>query len=411
MRVCVIGGGVLGLSHAYDLARRGVDVTVLDRRATGQGAAAVNAGWFVPAEAAPVPAPGVIVQSMKWMLRPDSPLYIRPSVAPDHVRFMLGLWRRSNARDFRAGLQANLALAASTMEILDGWIADGVSMELHSDGLLMAFRSAEKLDHHLDNLDIPRAFGLDPQVLKGDEVRRAEPALRDEVAGGIYFPTERHCDPVSLMAGLRARCVELGVDIQQDAEVNGVERRGDVLTAVLAGGERYAADAVILAAGAWTGPLSRRLGHPVPVRPGKGYAVDIEPPPVKLITMVNLADAKVAVTPLDTRLRLAGTMEFGRLEEGVNDVRIDAIRRAPALYFRDWSDPAEVTIAGAGLRPMTPDGLPVIGRLAGNLYVSSGHGMLGVTLAPGTSRALGDLVIDDRLDPALLPFNPHRFHR
>ena len=412
-RIVIIGGGVIGLTQAYDLARRGASVTVIDQRTTGLGASTVNAGWVVPAEAAPVPAPGVIVQSMKWMLHRDSPLYIKPSLAPSHVRFMLGMWRRSNARDVRAGLAAQLALATGTMEMLDEYAADGVSFEMHADGLLLAYLSAEKLHHHAEHLDIPASFGLDSDILMGDAVREREPVLTDAVAGGIYFPSERHLDPGSLVAGLRARCEQLGVEFLEDAPVTSVERQGDRVMAVRTDTARIPVDAVVLATGAWSGRASAMFGTDLPVRAGKGYAIDCAPPPVRLRTMVNLSDAKVAVTPLSTRLRLAGTMEFGPHDESVNEVRIAAILRAPGRYFRDWpADPNHV-IAGAGMRPMTPDGLPIIGRLPGstNAFVTTGHGMMGVTLAPGSAQAMTHLILTGQTPSALLPFDARRFLR
>jgi len=411
MRVVIIGGGVIGLTQAYDLARRGVDVTVVDARKTGQGASSVNAGWVCPAEAAPVPAPGVIGQSLRWMLRSDSPLYIKPSVAPAHVKFMLGMWRRSNARDFRAGYAAQIALADATMEMLDEYIADGVTFEMHAQGLLLAYLSEEKLEHHSEHLDLPESFGMKAEVVHGESLRQLEPAFSPQVSGGIFFKTERHLDPVTLMDGLRARCAQLGVRVIEEAPVESVEVRGDRVTALRTPQMRIECDAVVLAAGAWSGMLAKAFGLPLPVRAGKGYAIDCAPAPVQLRMMINLSDAKVAVTPLSNRLRLAGTMEFGPHDEKVNDGRVAAILRAPGEYFSDWpADPPHV-VAGAGMRPMTPDGLPILGAIPGlsNAYVSTGHGMMGVTLAAGTARAMGDLIVNGKIAPALIPFSARRF--
>ena len=413
MRTVVVGGGILGLTLAYELARQGAEVEVLDARESGLGASAVNAGWVVPAEAAPVPGPGLILKSLKWMARKDSPLYIKPSVDPAHVRFMVGMWRRCNARDFRSGFQAHLALAESTNDILDDYARDGIAFESHALGLLMAFRDAENLHHHSADLQLPASFGLDPQVLEGDAIRQAEPALRTGLAGGIFFPHERHLDSASLTAGLRKRILELGGAITEHAPVDRVERVGDTIVAVRSGDRRFAADAFAIAAGAWTGRVTDLFGVPLPIRPGKGYSIDLSPAPVTLRTAVNLSDAKVAMTPYDGRLRLSGTMEFAGLDEDVNHTRVAAILRAPAGYIEGWQTPASAPQARAGMRPMTPDGMPVIGRLPGtaNAYVSSGHGMLGVTLGPGTSRALADLMLGHGYPPRLLPFAPTRFVR
>jgi len=407
----IIGGGVIGLTTAYQLAREGETATVVDARATGLGATDVNAGWIVPAEAAPVPGPGMILKSMKWMLRPDSPLYIKPSLNPAFARFMYSMWRRSNAQDQRLGFEGHLRLAQHTVEVFDDYRADGMDFEMHNQGLLMAFTERDNLDHHLDNLDLVRQFDLDPRVLVGDDVRNHEPKLSDAVYGGIYFPLERHLDPGAFARALHKRIDELGVQIVENAPIDRVERQGNRVTAVVSGTQRFAGDRFVLAAGAWTGPVSKLFGTPLPVRPGKGYSIDVAP--YGLRGAINLSDAKVAITPLDHRLRLAGTMEFGGLDETINQVRVDAILRAPATYFRDWEPPVNPPPAQAGCRPMTPDGKPIIGRLGDltNTYVSTGHGMLGVTLAPGTAAVLADLILRDRMSPNLNTFAPSRYLR
>lgn len=408
--VVVVGGGAVGLISAYHLAREGAEVTIVEARQTGRGAAEVNAGWICPAEAAPVPGPGMIAKSLKWMLRRDSPLYIRPSLDPTFVKFMLGMWKSSNATAQRAGHEAHLALAQGTVEAYDEYRADGLEFELEHDGLLMAFTDRHNLEHHLETLDLVRQYGRDPQVLLGDDVRVHEPLLSDRVCGGVFFPLEEHVDPNALMRALHRRLVELGVTILEGSPLSGAEQSGSRLTSVMAGEQRLEADAFVLAAGAWSGPISRLLGVPLPVRPGKGYSIDVAPFPVRSST--NLSDAKVAVTPLSRNLRLAGTMEFGGLDEDLNQVRVDAILRAPTTYFRDFPSPDLAGITPrAGIRPMTPDGMPIIGRLGDleNTYVSTGHGMQGITLGPGSALALADLVLRDHLRDVLIPFTPARF--
>jgi D-amino-acid dehydrogenase len=408
--VVVIGGGAVGLISAYHLAREGAQVTVMDARQTGRGAAEVNAGWVVPAEAAPVPGPGMISKSLKWMLRRDSPLYIRPSVEPGFVKFMLGMWRSCNAAAQRAGFEAHLRLAYGTIEAYDDYRADGIDFELRHDGLLMAFTDLAEMEHHLEMLDLARKYDREPQVLRGDELRAYEPKLSDRVRGGVLFPKEEHIDPVALMRALHRRLVQLGVTVLENAPLAGIDRVGERLVSVRAGDQTLKAEAFVLAAGAWTGPLSRLIGVPLPVRPGKGYSIDVDP--FDLRSSVNLSEAKVAVTPLTRNLRLAGTMEFARLDEELNQIRIGAILQAPTRYFRDWQSPPLHTVTPrAGIRPMTPDGMPIIGHLGDfeNVYVSTGHGMQGMTLGPGSAMALTELVLHDNQPDVLQPFAPARF--
>ena len=410
MRVVIIGGGIIGLTSAYQLRRDGAEVLLVDARTPGTGASEVNAGWVCPAESGPVPAPGMIGQAVRWMLRRDSPLYVRPSLDPSFLRFMLAMARHCNQRDYRAGMQALMRLAQGTMEHLDAYRADGLDFEMHADGLLMTFLSEERLESHLVDIDLAESAGLEPQVLRGEALRAREPALADGVIGGVYYPYERHLDPGALTRALRRRCAELGVAMVEGAAVTGVDKTGDRVVAVTAGERRLEAEAFLLAAGAWSGKLAAALGSSLPIRAGKGYSLDL--PPLDLRQPTYLTEAKVAMTPLDGRLRLAGTMEFGSLDEGVDPVRAAAIARAPSSFLRDWQTPAEPTL-GAGLRPMSPDGLPLLGRFDGleNAYVSTGHGMLGLTLAPSSAAAISRLILRGEGSADLRVFAPDRFRR
>ena len=198
--VVVIGGGAVGLITAYHLHREGADVTLIDARQTGRGAAEVNAGWICPAESAPVPGPGMISKSLKWMLHRDSPLYIRPEPTSASSSSCSACGSSSNGPMQRAGFEAHLRLAHGTIEAYEDYRADGIDFELRHDGLLMAFTDRENLDHHRQLLDLAERFDRDPQVLIGDDVRKHEPLLSDRVYGGIFFPQEQHVDPARVDA-------------------------------------------------------------------------------------------------------------------------------------------------------------------------------------------------------------------
>lgn len=410
MKIVIVGSGVIGLGSAYALARRGAEVVVVGDRAPGSGASIVNAGWVVPAESGPLPGPGIILQTLRWMLRPDSPVYVRPAASPSFIRFMVGMLRACNATAHWRAFEATARLAAGTMDAFDAWVADGLAFEMHADGEIRAYLDAAELRHAIDSLAAYERAGFEVAALTGDEARMLVPELSDAVVGGIHFPNERHLRPTTLVAALVERLGTLGVRFADGAvtaaralPAGGVEVRGAF------GGER--ADALVIAAGAWSARVGRLLGATLPIRPGKGYSVDYVPAPLAVRPIISLSEAHCVVTPLDGATRVAGTMEFGGLDERISAVRLAAIRRAPTRYFRSWDPGAPSLPPSAGLRPMTPDGLPVIGRLRPfrSVYLASGHAMLGVTLAPRTGALLADMILDGAEPEVLAPFSPRRF--
>lgn len=415
MRTVVVGGGVVGLTTAYELAVRGHEVTVIEAGRCGAGASHGNAAKIAIAESNPVPAPGVLLQGIRWMLRPDSPLSIRPSPAPGYLRFLLRMARHCNARDFDAGLDLHLRLGEDANDLFDEYQRQGIDFEMHDRGVLLAFETRERFDEHCESLPAFEAAGHHPQRLHDDEVREAEPALSDRIRHGLFFPADRQIEPDSLTAGLLAKLSDLGVGVRENTRVGRFVRSGDTVTAIVTtDAEVIAAEAVVIAAGVPSGAMAADLGQKIPIYSGKGYSIDYSPAPVRLRTSLTLEDARVAVTPLNGMLRLAGTMEFGSRDDRVNDVRVAAIRRSAQEAFRDWGDGDGEQIPWAGSRPMTPDGLPVIGRLASatNAFVNSGHSMLGLTLAPGSARLLAGLMTDGTStlpDELLARVSPNRF--
>lgn len=406
----MVGSGIIGLATAYRLASRGAEVVIVADRPPGAGASSNNAGWVVPSLAGPVPAPGVVLQTLRWMAKPDSPVYVRPAVSPSFVRFMLGMLRACNAAAYDAAFDATARLGRGTMEALDAWAADGLAWEAHAEGEVQAFIERPAFRAAVDDLPRYERAGFRAEVLDGDAARALLPDLSEAVVGAIRFPDERHLRPQSLVDALVARLEALGVTWVEGRVTRawalpsgGVELRGRF------GSVR--GDALVIAAGAWSGRVAGLLGADLPIRPGKGYSVDYVPAQIGARCTVMLSEAHCAVTPLDGATRVAGTMEFGGLDERISAVRLRAIRQAPTRYFRAW-DPAAPSLApSAGLRPMTPDGIAVIGRLApfGSVYVATGHAMLGLTLAPRTAELLAGMILDGWEPEELRPFSPARF--
>jgi D-amino-acid dehydrogenase len=409
MRVVIVGGGVIGLATGYELARRGAEAVIVTDREPGAGASSNNAGWVVPAESGPVPAPGVILQTLRWMLRPDSPVYVRPELTPSFARFFVGMLRACTGAAYARAFDATAALARGTMDALDAWAADGMDFESHAEGELRAYVDQREYRKAVDDLARYERAGFAFEALSGDDARRAVPALGDGIVGAIRFGGQRHVRPQTVIDALVARVQAHGGSIVRRK----VTRAAATATGVDVGGDGWSsnADAIVIAAGAWSAEVARLVGSRLPVRPGKGYSVDYVPAQLDMDPVVMLSEAHCAVTPLDGGMRVAGTMEFGRLDERISRARVRAIQAAPARYFRAWDPDAPHLVPSAGLRPMLPDGIACIGRLARHdrVYVATGHAMLGLTLAPRTATLLATMILDG-LDPAeLRPFSPARF--
>lgn len=410
-KVVVIGGGIIGLSTAWELHRRGEEVVVLDSRSAGMAASAVNAGWVSPAMG-PVPGPGLMAQSMKWMLNPESPLYIKPRLNAGFLAWLYRFWRACNADAYDAGVEATGALGRGTMEIMDQWVADGINFEMHQYGLLYAFQDRAHMEHELHSFETWGTYGyVQPKALFGSDLHAAEPILSDELTCGFMVKEERTVQPITLVKGLIEKLESVGVEIHNGSPVVDIEVVNKKAVAVRTPSSRFAADHVLIAAGAWTGQIGKLAGAKLPIEAGKGYGLDFSPAPVKPKSSVYLPDARIAVSPFNDGLRLSGTMELSGISDALKPRRVGAIEKGGKRFLKGFDKDAQPSQVWAGMRPMAPDGLPVLGNVPGfsNLTVASGHAMLGVTLAAVTSVHMADLIHTGKTPDVLKPFNPGRF--
>ena len=406
-RTVVIGGGVIGLACAYALAKRDHHVTVVDAGSPGAGASEGNAGWITPSLSMPVPAPGMVGTSLRWMLRSDSPLYIKPTLDPRRISWLVKLLRNCNQRRYADGLAATVRLNAETFALFDELEADGVEFEMHRAGLLFCFLEAINSGHVLSDIDRASELGYRPLLLGPDEVREMEPEITRDVRAGIFLEQERQVRPESLVTGYVKRLLDEGADIRVASQINGFEYSKGRVVGARNGDGVIEGDEFVIAAGAHSGRLARTLGCKVPIEAGKGYSVHHEPAPVELSHALYLYEARVGATPFDGAVRFAGTMEFSGINDRLEPSRVAAISASAARYLEEWPDDAQGR-AWTGMRPMTPDGLPVIGRIAPNVTIASGHSMLGVTLAPVTGELVGRLIVDGDTPEVLRPFDPAR---
>ncbi len=405
MKVLVVGGGVVGLCTAYALARAGADVTVVERDRCGQAASLGNAGWVAPVLSAPLPAPKLMGKSLRWMLKPDSPLLIRPRLSPSFLAWCWRFWRNSSPSRYRKGLETILALNRRTFELFDELRDSGVEFEMHSTGLVFVGLTEKVLSEELRVLsEVDKAgYSGDIEPLDRKALDVFEPALSEAVAGGFHAKADRFVQPETLTRGLADRLARIGVRLLEDTEVRGLARTGR--WRVRTPDEELVADAIVVAAGAWTARLLAPLGVHIPLEAAKGYSVTAIGHGTRPRHALYMLEAKVGCSPFHDAVRLAGTLELAGMNLTLNRRRIEGVVRAASTYLRDWQ-PKGIELEWAGLRPLMPDGLPIIGAVPGHdaLYVASGHGMLGVTLAPATATALAPLILEGRLPSVLKPF-------
>ena len=409
--VTVVGGGIVGLCVAEALQRRDADVCVLERGRCGAQASAGNAGWITPGLSTPIPAPGVVPRALRWMLDPGSPLLVRPTLRPSFLRWSWDFWRSTSPRRYRAGMAALVPLGRRVLAAYDALRDNGVSFEMHADGLLFVAHHERVLEAELAALRAQQALGFTGRVqeLSAAEARALEPALSDAVVGGILAADERHVRPETVTAGLSERLREGGTQVREHVPVERIERDGGGW-ALHAPGEVVRSERVVVAVGARSGAMLAPLGVRLPLEGAKGYSFTDTAPPVRPRRPLYLLESKVGVSPYDAAVRFAGTLELGSRDLEVDGRRLRALDSAGARYLDGWY--ASVgRKEWAGMRPLLPDGLPAIGAVPGHpgLFVATGHAMLGVTLAPVTAELLAPGILGERPAPELAPFAVGRF--
>jgi D-amino-acid dehydrogenase len=399
--VVVIGGGAIGATTALELAGRGATVTVLERGPQlASGCSSGNAGLICPSHSAPLSNPAAVRNGLKWMLERDSPFSLkpRPAALPWIARFLIAARRaETGARVIRGLALASLEQHAELARLVDGGFERRGVLNVYASDETLAAGRAEAL-----------GSGLRFESLDSEQALALEPALGPQTRGAVYYPDEAHCDPLRFVQAVGRAAAELGVDIRTGTEACLRRRNGAVVVETRDGALRPSM--VVLAAGAWSGRLARDVGVFLPLEGGKGYHVDLEPAGGDLRLPTWLQESWVVATPLPGRLRLAGTLELAGLNPSIDRLRADAVRRGgvrslPGLAKRRVLD------VWAGLRPCTPDGLPVIGWASGvdGLIVATGHAMKGTALAPVTARLVAELVAGETPSHDLAPLSPARF--
>jgi D-amino-acid dehydrogenase len=410
VRVIVIGGGAVGLCAAEALASRGCEVTLFERDRCGMGASAGNAGWITPSLSIPVPGPGVIGESLRWLVDPSGPLWIRPTVSPAMLawiaRFLMSCTRPAYQRGL-AALQRGAALAGPAFDRL---AERGVEFELHDAPLLFPAFAQPELDHLLHVADELQRAGIAEPLdrLSAQELLELEPALSARVVGGVIARGDRRVRPEAMCDGVRRALITGGGEVFERAPVDSLMRDGSSWIVESQSITRRA-DAVVLASGVASSDLLAALDLRLPIATAKGYSRTYAAHPSGPRHAVYLETPRVAISAFDGAVRVSGTLELGARGLALSQRRLAALATAAQHALPNWEMPPQQR-DWAGMRSLTPDGLPFIGPVPGwdGIHVATGHATLGITLAPLTGELLADLIVDGRRGELLAAFDPAR---
>ena len=400
MRVLVLGSGVVGTASAYYLAKAGHEVTVVDRQpAAGMETSFANAGQVSPGYSAPWAAPGIPIKAIKWLMMRHRPLVMWPLLDARLYGWLARMLANCTEDAYRRNKTRMVRVAEYSRDMLRDLRAEtGIAYDHREKGTLQLFRTQKQLDGIGDDTAVLESFGVPYEILDREGCIGAEPALvrsGSPIAGGLRLPGDETGDAHLFTQRLAAICETMGVVFRYGADIAGLEREGDRVTgARLASGEVLTADRTVAALGSFTPALLAPHGIRLPIYPVKGYSLTlpVTDPEAAPVSTVMDETYKVGITRLGDRIRVGGTAELAGFSSRLRGPRRETLERSVGDLFPAGGDLSQAKF-WTGLRPMTPDGTPIVGatRLA-NLFVNSGHGTLGWTMACGSGRVLADLV-------------------
>lgn len=409
--VVIIGGGVIGVCSAYYLAQNGIGVTLIEKGEIASGCSYGNGGLIVPSHSVPLASPGALGSGLRWLLDSESPFYIKPRFDMELFSWLIRFTLASRHSQMLRSVSIMRDLLFASRALYEGLAKTaGFDFGFEGSGSLLVFLSKEKLQHEMEEAHLLEKFDIPLKVMDQTQVHDLEPALLPQVIGGIYYPRDGHINPHRFVTGLAEKAQRLGVQVWTETEAMGLESTNGKVTKIHTTRGDISPKQVILAAGSWSPEVARDLKLQIPIQAAKGYSITLENPPVAPKIPLSFGEARVVVNPLGDSLRLAGTLELAGMDFSINARRVEAMRNASSRYLPGLKE-AKVIEIWRGLRPCTPDGLPIIScsHEFDNLIVAAGHAMLGMSLGPITGKLVSQLVNWEKTEVDLFPFRMERF--
>ena len=395
MKVTIIGGGVIGLCCAYYLNKEGYEITVIDRNDISDGCSFGNMGYISPSHFTPLASPGIISQGLKWMLSSSSPFYIKPRLNWDLLQWGMAFWKNSNAKKVKENiphLNNLLQLSRELMTDIKNEFKESITMI--ERGCWMLYKEAATGEHEKHLAEQAEKLGLRTVVCSRNEVQQYEPEVEVDVAGGVLYQDDCHINPTEFMHTLHHHLQNSGVTFLLNTEVKGFLKNHSI-AAVITNNGIIKTDEVVVANGSWMPDLAKLLGIKMLMQPGKGYSIVYNGLEKNLHYPSILVDDRTATTPIDRWLRIGGTMEMSSHSDNILPKRITALYQAFKKYYPNLEiPPPQIEKAWFGYRPVTPDGLPYIGKHQKfhNLAFAGGHAMLGVSAAAATGKLVSEII-------------------
>jgi len=411
-KVIVAGGGVIGLCTAYYLNKAGHEVTLIDKGDLKHGTSFGNAGYISPSHFIPLASPGIVAKGLQWMLSSSSPFYIKPRLNMDLIRWALTFWKRSGKATMERNIPHLNNILHLSRELTTAIRNDlGNQFRMEEKGCFMLYKSALTEKHELELAKEAADLNIETRVFNAKEIQDMEPEVEVNVRGGVLYPIDAHLHPGDLMKTIHDHLQQSGVKFQLETTITGFEKQGRKVSKVLTDKGDFTGDEIVLATGSWLPVTSRDLGIDLLLQAGKGYSMTFDAVEKNLHYPAILVDDRVAMTPMGADLRMGGTMEISGIGSPMLMKRVQAIFKAAKSYYPDLpvAFPSQDKI-WHGLRPLSPDGLPYIGRHSkyDNIVMAGGHAMLGLSLAAATGKLVEEIVGGLKTSIDISAFNVER---
>ena len=409
--VVIIGGGIIGLCSAYYLQKEGHHVTIVDQSNLDGGASYVNAGYLSPSHIIPLSAPGVMKKGLKWMFNPSSPLYIKPRLDLDFLRWAWAFNKSCTPKHVEKAAPVIRDISVLSQEVFDDIIqTEGFNSHYEKKGLFMLCQTEKVLEAELKTARLANDLGLEAREVNAEEIKKLEPNVEINAIGAAYFECDQHSTPHEFMSNMKDYLKASGVVFHTNEKVQDIEVNNGKVLSLKTDKRELKADEFVLAAGSWSSLLSKKLGINILLQGGKGYRINTHKETGVTIPAI-LCEAKAAVTPMNGFTRFAGTMEIAGINHNINKVRVDAIANAINKYYPSIKvTEEEKADAQCGLRPVSPDGLAYIGKSkkCNNLTIAAGHAMMGWSMGPGTGKVVAEVISEKKPSLDISYYSPDR---